>query len=277
MSRRIAGHIRLIWVFYIVSWLIALAVPLCFELYDYHSGHHGSFGWTRLLVIYLGFLPFLLIFLFRHQQIGQQIDRQELQTASLQSELDYLKYQINPHFFMNTLNNIHALVDIDGELAKEAIIRLSRLMRYLLYESNQPTVPIQKELQFIQQYVELMKLRCDDSVSLSFQNDIDPHHQHLVVPPLLVISFIENAFKHGISHREPSFIEVSIKADDAYLHFHCRNSRFSHESNPQQQGGVGLDNIRKRLDLIYPGRYKLVIEPTDHEFLVDLTIPIFIP
>lgn len=210
---------------------------------------------------------------FRYRR--DQLASKEKQAARLQSELDYLKYQINPHFFMNTLNNIHALVDIDGELAKEAIIELSRLMRYLLYESNQPTVPISKELSFVQQYLELMRLRCDDTVTISYERPSDSNLAlQTCIPPMLLISFIENAFKHGISHKEHSFIQVSISCEDERFHFHCHNSNFSNESTLQQQGGVGLDNVRKRLELIYPGRYTLEIVPAETDFTVDLWLPL---
>lgn len=211
---------------------------------------------------------------FRARQ--DRLKFKELQAAQLQSELDYLKYQINPHFFMNTLNNIHALVDIDSELAKEAIISLSRLMRYVLYESNQSTVPLRKELSFIAQYIELMKIRTDDSVTLTYEEPEAPCNSCLDagIPPMLLISFIENAFKHGISHREPSFIDIKVKCEDDRFHFHCANSNFSRDTMKAQQGGVGLDNVRKRLEIIYPGRYTLNIVPTEKEFTVDLWLPI---
>ena len=210
---------------------------------------------------------------FRTRQ--DRLKLKEQQAARLQSELDYLKYQINPHFFMNTLNNIHALVDIDSELAKEAIIELSRLMRYLLYESNQPTVPLRKEVSFLKHYLDLMKIRCDDSVTLTYEEpDASCKCFDAGIPPMLFISFIENAFKHGISHKEPSFINIKVKCEEGVLAFHCVNSNFSKDSMHAQQGGIGLDNVRKRLDLIYPGRYQLDIVPTDKEFTVDLKIPI---
>ena len=241
--------------------------------------HHG------LPLLRGPFLPMLLMSLmmigaslgvsmvFQHRR--EQLDRKERQAARLQSELDYLKYQINPHFFMNTLNNIHALVDIDSELAKGAIIELSRMMRYLLYESNQPTVPMRKELTFVKHYLELMKLRCDESVTLTYQEpSADCRSLDAGVPPMLLISFIENAFKHGISHREPSYIDISIQHEDDRFHFHCANSNFCSEANAQQQGGVGLDNVRKRLELIYPGRHTLDIHSTDREFSVDFWLPV---
>ena len=199
----------------------------------------------------------------------------EQQAAQLQSELNHLKYQINPHFFMNTLNNIHALVDIDSELAKKTIIELSHLMRYILYESNHPTVPLRRELDFIRQCINLIRLRCDESVSLNY-TEPDPNTPGLDahIPPLLLIPFIGNAFKHGISYREPSFIDVNIAIEGRKLHFHCANSNFSANSMPKQQGGIGLDNVRKRLEFIYPGRYTLDIVPTEKDFTVDLWMPL---
>ena len=198
----------------------------------------------------------------------------EQQAAHLQSELDYLKYQINPHFFMNTLNNIHALVDIDSELAKQAIIELSHLMRYILYETNQPTVPLRRELAFVRNFFELMKLRFDESVALTYEEP-DPTAKGLEasIPPLLLLTFIENAFKHGISHREPSFIDIKVSFEEKQLHFHCSNSNFSTVGKHDQQGGVGLENIKKRLQLIYQNNYTLNIVPDDRVFSVDLWVP----
>lgn len=229
------------------------------------------------------FLPMFLVSLLMEgaslsaaiffRQRREELQRRETQTAHLQSELDYLTYQINPHFFMNTLNNIHALVDIDSEAAKEAIIELSKLMRYLLYESDRPTVSLSKEVSFLQHYLELMRIRCDESVSVTFRLPSDPSLLHRYeVPPLLLISFVENAFKHGISHRHPSFIDISLDVKEDRLHFLCRNSNFSHESHTLQQGGIGLDNVRKRLALLYPDRYTLIIEPTEAEFRIDLQL-----
>ena len=199
----------------------------------------------------------------------------EQQAAQLQSELTHLKYQINPHFFMNTLNNIHALVDIDSELAKQTIIELSHLMRYILYESDHPTVPLRRELDFIRQCINLIRLRCDESVSLTFtEPETNTPGLDAYIPPLLLVPFIGNAFKHGISYREPSYIDVNIAIEGRKLHFHCANSNHSSNTMPKQQGGIGLDNVRKRLEFIYPGRYTLDIVPTEKDFTVDLVLPL---
>ena len=168
-----------------------------------------------------------------------------------------------------------ALVDIDGELAKQAIIELSCLMRYLLYESEQTTVPLRRELTFVSHYLELMKIRFDESVALTYQKpEAASPILEAGIPPLLLLTFIENAFKHGISHKEPSFIDIRIAQENNQLHFYCANSNYNSDSMQPHQGGVGLDNVRKRLQLIYQDRYKLDIMPTRKVFTVDLWLPV---
>ncbi len=193
---------------------------------------------------------------------------EELERKNLEQQLEYLKYQINPHFFMNTLNNIHALVDIEPEEAKHSIVELSKMMRYVLYEGAKGSVPLQKDIEFLENYVSLMKLRYTDKVSINF--DVSDDISNKMVPPMLFITFVENAFKHGVSYRTPSFIDIHISTTDDQLTFTCRNSKTNKE--PEEQGGVGLKNTRKRLDLIYGDKYKLDInDGTDtYEVLLEI-------
>jgi len=194
----------------------------------------------------------------------------ELEKQSLEQQLEYLRYQINPHFFMNTLNNIHALVTIDPDKAQETIVELSKMMRFVLYEGDKHGVPLTKELEFIRTYVKLMQLRYTDKVRISLQlPDAVPDRS---IPPLIFISFIENAFKHGISYQHPSFIEIAISVEDDTLHFSCHNSKA--EVSNQEKGGVGLTNVRKRLDLLYDHHYTLTIQDTPDTYHVQLVIPI---
>lgn len=212
-----------------------------------------------------------IVFRARREKLYEKVSEAE----RVKTELDYLKYQINPHFFMNTLNNIHALVDIDGQLAKDAIIELSRMMRYMLYETNSSLVPMNKELEFHKHFVQLMRLRCDDSVSISYtEPSKEALFQNVMVPPLIGIVFIENAFKYGISHRHPSYINIVYEECPDYLiHFHCQNSNFSKEGIRKEGCGLGLVNVRKRLDLLYGNRYKLDIVATEKDFTVDFYCP----
>jgi LytS/YehU family sensor histidine kinase len=141
---------------------------------------------------------------FKWSRLEQQ--RTQLEKENIKNELAFLRNQLSPHFFMNTLNNIHSLIDIDTEEAKESIIRLSHLMRHLLYDSEDESIPLSKEVNFIQSYVELMKLRYTDKVKVSFTVDSDT--SNISIPPLLFTSLIENAFKYGVSYKQKSFINI---------------------------------------------------------------------
>ncbi len=194
----------------------------------------------------------------------------ELERHNLQSELEYLKYQINPHFFMNTLNNIHALVDLDSEKAKTSILELSKMMRYVLYESSNKTVSLSREIKFLINYIELMRLRYTDKVSIEVS--MPGELPNIEVPPLLFISFIENAFKHGVSYQKDSFIHVCMQVEDQQLLFQCSNSNW--KKGDGKHCGIGLENIRKRLRLLYGEDYVLSIEEVADCYNVLLIIPI---
>ena len=206
---------------------------------------------------------------FRSRRRDQEM--QELQRENLHAQLEYLKYQVNPHFFMNTLNNIHALVDIDPEMAKDAIVQLSKMMRYILYEGNQQMVPLQKETQFLQSYLHLMRLRYTDKVDI--RCDIAGTMDGATVPPLLLITFVENAFKHGISYARESFVHIALSTEEGRILFSCNNS--SHSDVNDEHGGVGLQNARRRLDLIYGENYTLfILDGSPESYDVDLNLPL---
>jgi len=194
----------------------------------------------------------------------------ELERCNLQSELEYLRYQISPHFFMNTLNNIHALVDLDTGQAKKAIIEFSKMMRYILYEANNKTILLEREILLLKNYIELMKLRYPEKVSVkvALPEEIPP----VEIPPLLYISFIENAFKHGVSYQTYSTICVAMQTEEGNLVFNCSNT--NNGQNEEQHRGIGLENIQKRLKLIYDDNYTLSITKSTESFNVLLIIPL---
>lgn len=200
-------------------------------------------------------------------------EKLRLEKENVNNQLAFLRHQVNPHFFMNTLNNIHALIDIDTEEAKEAIIRLSHLMRHLLYDSNRAGSPLAKEVQFIQSYIELMRLRYSDKVKISLQlPDTLPDKQ---IPPLLFTSLLENAFKHGISYRKASFIDMVLSVSENQLCFSIRNGKSGQEKYPDQSAsGIGIENTRKRLDLLFASNYTLDIEDETDQYTVTLKIPL---
>ncbi len=195
-----------------------------------------------------------------------------LEREHLEQQLQYLKYQINPHFLMNTLNNIHALVDIDPEKSKETILQLSRMMRYLLYETDKALVPVAREFDFLQHYISLMRLRYTEQVDITLSLPADVPDR--TIPPLLLITFVENAFKHGISYQQQSFVNIEASVDADTLHFTCRNSKPVQQARRDGKGGVGLANARQRLTLLFGHRYTLNISDKDTTYNVELTIPL---
>ena len=207
---------------------------------------------------------------FRSQEATEALT--QIEKHALERQLQYLKYQVNPHFFMNTLNNIHALVDIDPERAKGSIVELSKLMRYVLYEGNNKLTPLSREVQFLRNYVQLMSMRYTGNVSISL--NVPEVLPDSMLPPLLLVIFVENAFKHGISYRTKSFVEISLQPHGDRLLFSCRNSRPEIKHDENMKGGVGLSNVRRRLDLLFPNDYTLDIKEEEDTYTVKLEIPL---
>lgn len=177
----------------------------------------------------------------------------EMEAARAQAELNNLRNQINPHFLLNTLNNIYALTAINAEQAQEAILQLSKLLRHMLYEDPQQEVPLKDEVQFLESYINLMKLRLPATVDLL--TEFNYQQSSLKISPLLFISLVENAFKHGISPTSPSFIHIKIDADNKQIVCNIRNSNNPKNEKDRSGHGIGLTQVQRRLDLAYPGRY----------------------
>ena len=244
-----------------------------------------------ILILMLG-MNLGIKFYFKNR--GDQKKLIALEKENLEQQLEYLKYQINPHFFMNTLNNIHALVDIDPEKAKGTILELSKMMRFVLYEGNKQGVPLSREFDFIRNYITLMRLRYTDKVRIDV--DLPNEAPDCKIPPLMLITFIENAFKHGISYQKDSFIDIHIAVGNE-LTFTCRNSKADKAATKREQsdaridsaereqarpevkpneekGGVGLKNVKQRLNLLYDNNYTLNIKDETDVYYVELTIPL---
>ena len=232
-------------------------------------GFNGPF-FGRMIVVMLMFTFNIAVKLF-YRSLRDQESIKEMERLNLKTELDYLKTQLNPHFFMNTLNNIHALVDIDTEKAKDTIIELSQLMRYVLYEANRPSIQLSKEIEFLNHYIQLMRIRYTEKLQIN--TSFPAGAVNIQVPPLLFISFIENAFKHGVSYRETSFINISMQLHDNEVTFLCSNSTHK-EPSQDQNHGVGFENIRKRLDLLFGENYDLCAVNSADRYDVSLTFPV---
>ena len=197
--------------------------------------------------------------------------QKELEKEKLNSELAFLKNQVSPHFFFNTLNNIYSLIGIDGPTAQESVLKLSKLMRYLLYESEHGETQMSHEIDFMNNYIDLMKLRISPRVEL--QIDFPKDFPDFSVPPLLFVPFIENVFKHGVSYREHSYITIQMKIEGNQVYFYAENSiGKSNQPEDLQHSGIGLDNVKKRLNLLFADKHELKISSSETTFKVDLTI-----
>jgi hypothetical protein len=208
---------------------------------------------------------------YAESAVRKEEEIKELEREKLNSELALLKNQVSPHFFFNTLNNIYSLIEINREDAREAVLSLSKMMRYMLYESEQGNTRLSNEIEFLKVYIDLMKLRLNERVRLTVAFPEEYEDQDL--PPLLFIPFIENAFKHGVSTAGNSFIDIALRAEDGEITFLASNSisRLSADA-PRPASGIGLDNVRKRLALLYPGRHDLRISEQEGVFTVVLAI-----
>jgi two-component sensor histidine kinase len=188
----------------------------------------------------------------RIRRIRQQL--QDEKAKNTEAELAWLKNQINPHFLFNTLNNISSLTQIDPDAAQDAIAQLSDLLRYAMYETNKKTVPVQGEVEFMRNYISLMKLRCNDKAVVNAQFNIQ--NPQYPIAPLLFISLVENAFKHGLSSSRPSSIDISLTQKDEQLQFSCDNTNYPKDDADRSGSGIGLENTRRRLELMYHDRYQ---------------------
>lgn len=213
---------------------------------------------------------------FYYKSKKDKKELEELEKENIAQELAYLRYQINPHFLMNTLNNIHTLVDIEPEKAKTTIVELSKMMRYILYDGEIERIPLAKEMEFIKYYVALMRLRYADNVRIKLRATPLPMRPDVAIAPLLLIPIIENAFKHGVSYKEESFIDVNTVLEGDFIHFTCVNSKHATQAKApvKREGGVGLSNVRKRMRLIYGDAARMEIDDADDVYTIQLIIPI---
>jgi len=204
---------------------------------------------------------------------NEQKLRKDAEKEQLKTSLALLRHQVSPHFLMNTLNNIHTLVEIDSSKAQDAIERLSTLMRYLLYDSAQNTIELKKEIEFINSFVLLMQLRHSDEVEVKVV--VPDQIPDMQIPPMLFISLLENAFKHGVSYPLKSYIYFELQINEKILNCVIKNSK--HKVKAKSQGeysGIGLENIQKSLKLLYEDKFQLDIKDLENEFEVNLSIPL---
>ena len=245
------------------------------DLIKKRSNANGS-GPPFKMIIYVQMLSYMAPLLFSiaikttQRWVKTEAEHKEAANFKLQSELQHLHYQLQPHFFFNSLNNIYAMVDVSPEQAKTSIHSLSKLMRYMLYETNMELVPLSKEIEFIKKFIDLMKLRVSDKTEVNY--NLPSEETGINIAPLLFISLIENAFKHGVSASKASQININMTCNDKTVLFTIENDNLPKKTEDKSGSGIGIQNLEKRLKLLYPNRYKFNSKVENDRFLVTLEI-----
>lgn len=228
------------------------------------------------LSVYIDMISMLIPILFAiglktyERWMQSEAAHQQANQEKLLSELQHLKYQLQPHFFFNSLNNIYSLIDLNPDRAKETVHSLAKLMRYLLYDTNAPLVSLSKEIDFMKKYIELMQLRTSEHASISVA--FPEVSGHIQVAPLLFISLIENAFKHGVSATTDSELSFRMEINGQQIIFTSRNLNLPKDSSDLSGSGIGLDNLNKRLALLYPQTHDFKIDTEGTYYTSTLSI-----
>src|ERR1700761_7200980 len=256
-KKRYSLYTSIIVIAIIVFGLGKYGIGLEFKSYIlmHEKGHVTGF-WQYFIGTVFTSLTFVILstgLKFATDWFNNERIQRDLENQRLTAELSFLKSQINPHFLFNSLNSIYSLAYQRSETTPEAILKLSEIMRYMLYECNDNKVALSKELQYLQNYIDLQKIRFANKAYIDFKVVGQVTNQQIV--PLLLIAFIENAFKHGIANDDASPIQLLIEVDDAHLHFYIQNKK--HNNNRDSVGGIGLINVQRRLNLLYPGKFNL--------------------
>ncbi len=233
----------------------------------------GNFRWLlrNLPPLFISLLGSSLVAVSRYASEKEK-EAMQFEKAKLETEVKFLKSQINPHFLFNALHNIYALTVIKPERASENLLKLSDMLRYMLYDSNEERVPLEREVEYLKSYVELAQLK--ESRGLDVQFEVGEDYHGLKVAPLLFIPFVENAFKHSqIEDLKNGYVHISLNIKGRkLLFFEVVNSKAQRTYTKDQQGGIGLDNVRQRLDLLYPERHQLAIHQTEATFNIHLEL-----
>lgn len=231
-------------------------------------GYYASTAFFLFVYMALIGLALLVHHTYRTREIKRQL--QEEKQKHTEAELEWLKNQLNPHFLFNTLNNISSLVQIDADQAQDAIAQLSDLLRYAMYETRYEMVPLKGEVEFMQNYIDLMKLRCNEKTVVS--SIFTVHGSQHEIAPLLFISLIENAFKHGVSSGRESHIDISLTTEGEQLVFVCNNTNYPKNDQNRSGSGIGVENTKRRLELIYKGKYTWEQSLKDNIYHTKITI-----
>lgn len=269
------------WLPYTLKFLVVLIVATSiFIFFKRHlvDGYSHQAHWVysnRFAIMNAMSATFLSSFLamlkFLEDWFQLEATRQEVINEKLSAELRFLKAQINPHFLFNTLNNLYYLAYTQSPNTTEVIAKLSQMMRYMIYDSNHQKVPLNKELEYMQNYISLENLRLNDQIPIQF--DIEGSPEQVLITPLILITFLENAFKHGVGNNNPhAWVNISLKIGRNSCIYTVENSKLPTPPLPGEKSGIGLQNVRRRLELSYPAQYELIEEDRKDSYFVELKL-----
>ena len=266
---------------YLFFVLVVVGLIFCvsyskYELFSYFDLHKGKRHMPPFhAFVYFDFLSNLLPVVFamaiRYAQrnFSLEIAQKEAQAHKLQADLTQLRYQLQPHFFFNALNNIYSLIEFDPQKAQQSVHSLSKLMRHFMQNSDQKQISLAEEVDFLQQYISLMQLRLTDKTTV--QVDFPKQVPQLTIAPLLFISLVENAFKHGVSATAATTLSFSLSVEGDTIIFRSENTKIPTQES-LYSSGIGIDNLKKRLTLLYPERHQYTIEEKEGKYIAQLTI-----
>ncbi|MBK5279013.1 MAG: sensor histidine kinase [Bacteroidia bacterium] len=265
---------------YLILFLLFFAVVITLRIYlernilNVSENREGYLYSPRFVVQVVTSNLFIVIFVgmlrFAEDWFEFEARKKEIEHEKLAAELNFLKAQINPHFLFNTLNNLYYLAYTKSDNTTEVIAKLSQMMRYMIYDSNHPKVLLGKEIEYMQNYISLERLRLNNQIPITF--DIEGEVDNRWIAPLIFITFLENAFKHGVNNSNPkAWVNVRINIAGNECVYTVENSK-PEKADVHEKSGIGLRNVERRLELSYPGRYKLTSEDKKDVYLVQLTL-----
>jgi two-component system, LytTR family, sensor histidine kinase AlgZ len=266
---------------YLLEFTAPFAIIMFLRIYlerfwiDGFTGNEEYLYKTRFVVQVITTNFFIVVFVamlrFAVEWLEFEAKKKEVENEKLMAELNFLKAQINPHFLFNTLNNLYYLAYSKSDNTTEVIAKLSQMMRYMIYDSNHPKVLLSKEIEYMQSYISLERLRLNDQIPIKFE--ISGNTENVWITPLIFITFLENAFKHGVSNSNPkAWVNISIQLTGKECVYIVENSKTSEQKETGEKSGIGLQNVKRRLELSYPGNHQLETIDTEEKYQVKLNL-----